>query len=266
MAGSGFDLIGASLWTSYPATMSGVGRGLQTAAEPRGVSISPASRKQGFRTRAALDMPPWPMVGSTPPGIAGERNGRKESGMGRELSMLDVRARREWRAWLARHHASSPGVWLVFHKNHTGVTSIAYEDAVREALCFGWIDSLIKRLDDDRFGRMFTPRKPTSRWSDLNRTRWAELKDAGLLAAAGLAAAPTTNRYAPRPEIPDLPAYVERAFKAHPTAWRCFQGLAPTHRRQFVAWIHMAKRPGTRERRIRESIELLAAGRKLGLK
>ncbi len=66
-----------------------------------------------------------------------------------ELMTLQVRSRRQWRAWLAKHHMSSPGVWLVFHKAHTGVKSIPYEDTVREALCFGWIDSLIKRLDDE---------------------------------------------------------------------------------------------------------------------
>src|SRR6476619_4756542 len=129
-----------------------------------------------------------------------------------ELKTLELRSRRQWRAWLAKHHTSSPGVWLVFYKAHTGVTSIRYEDTVREALCFGWIDSLIKRLDDDRYALKVTPRKPTSKWSDINRTRWAELEAAGLLTAPGLAAAPTTNRYAPHPPIPKLPAYIARAF------------------------------------------------------
>lgn len=92
-----------------------------------------------------------------------------------------------------KHHTSSPAVWLVFYKAHTGVKSIHYEDTVREALCFGWIDSLIKRLDDDRYALKVTPRQPTSKWSDINRKRWAELKAAGLLTSAGLAAAPTTT-------------------------------------------------------------------------
>ena len=92
----------------------------------------------------------------------------------------------------------------MFYKAHTGVKSIPYEDTVREALCFGWIDSLIKRLDDDRYALKVTPRQPTSKWSDINRKRWAELKAAGLLTSAGLAAAPTNNTYAPRPVIPDL--------------------------------------------------------------
>jgi uncharacterized protein YdeI (YjbR/CyaY-like superfamily) len=183
-----------------------------------------------------------------------------------ELETVQVANRREWRAWLTKHHASSPGVWLVFYKAHTGVKSIPYEDSVREALCFGWIDSLVKRLDDDRYALKVTPRKPTSKWSDTNRKRWTELEAAGLLTPAGLAAAPTDNTYAPRPVVPDLPVYIAKALKANPRAWEFFRQLAPTYRRDFVVWIHTAKRPETRDRRIRQSISLLAAGKKLGLK
>ncbi len=143
---------------------------------------------------------------------------------------------------------------------------MGYEDLVREALCFGWVDSLIKRLDDDTFAIKVTPRKPVSKWSEINRRRWNQLKVDGLLAAPGLAAAPTRNSYAPRPAIPELPAYIAKAFKTNVKAWQHFQALAPTYRRNFVVWIHIAKRPETRERRIRESIELLSAGKKLGLK
>lgn len=154
----------------------------------------------------------------------------------------------------------------MFYKRHTGLKSISYEDTVREALCFGWIDSLIKRLDDDRYALKVTPRRVTSKWSDLNRKRWAELKAAGLLTLAGLAAAPTSRTYAAKPAIPDLPAYLAKALKANPKAWQFFRELAPTDRRQFVGWIHVAKRPETRDHRIREPIRLLAAGKKLGLK
>ena len=183
-----------------------------------------------------------------------------------ELKTLEVGSRQQWRAWLATHHTSSAGIWLVFYKQHTGRKSMPYEDVVREALCFGWIDSLVKRLDDDRYALKVTPRKPTSKWSEPNRKRWKELKAAGLLTSAGLAAAPTENTYAPKPVIPELPDYIAKAIKANAKAWKFFQELAPRERRNFVVWIHMAKRPETRERRIRESLARLAAGRKLGLK
>jgi uncharacterized protein YdeI (YjbR/CyaY-like superfamily) len=141
-----------------------------------------------------------------------------------------------------------------------------YEDLVREALCFGWVDSLVKRLDENRYAIKVTPRRPTSKWSDPNRKRWKELRADGLLAAPGLAAAPTANRYAAKQKIPEFPAYIRSAFRTNSNAWRFFQALSARNRRDFVVWIHTAKRPDTRKRRIRESVELLAAGRKLGLK
>ena len=186
--------------------------------------------------------------------------------MAAELNILEFRDRSQWRTWLGKHHASSAGVWLVFHKEHTGATSIPYEESVREALCFGWIDSLVKRLDDDRYARKFTPRKATSKWSDLNRGRWAELNAAGLLAPAGIAAAPTDARYAAKPKIPELPHYLAKALKANPKALAFFRSLAPGYRRRFVAWVHLAKRPETRAARLRETMALLAAGKRLGLK
>jgi len=183
-----------------------------------------------------------------------------------ETVTLDARGKKQWRTWLVRHHRSSPGVWLVFYKDHTGVRSISYEHSVREALCFGWVDSLIKRLDNDRYARKFTPRKPTSKWSDNNRKRWAELQAAGLLTAAGQAAAPTDNRYGSRRAVPTLPVYIAEALKKSPKAWASFQELAPTDRRRFVTWIHMAKRPETRQNHIHQSIALLEAKQRLGLK
>jgi uncharacterized protein YdeI (YjbR/CyaY-like superfamily) len=183
-----------------------------------------------------------------------------------ELPLVDVRTREEWRGWLEKHHAASQGIWLVRYKAHTAVTSMPYEDMVREALCFGWIDSLVKRLDADSYAIKVTPRKASSKWSDINRKRWSELSTTGLLRPAGIAAAPTKNSYAPRPVVPELPTYIAKAFKTNAEAWAFFRTLARTDRRHFVVWIHMAKGPETRERRIREAIRLLAAGKKLGLK
>ena len=183
-----------------------------------------------------------------------------------ELITLYFRSRKDWRAWLAKHHASSGGIWFVFYKGNAGRKSIPYEDMVQEALCFGWIDSLVKRIDDDRYAIKVTPRQPTSKWSNLNRKRWAELKAKHLLTAAGLAAAPTNNTYAAKPAIPDLPDYIAKAFQEDTKVWKFFQELAPSYRRYFVVWIHTAKRPETREKRIRESIQLLSARKILGLK
>src|SRR5207244_10390985 len=110
-----------------------------------------------------------------------------------KLKTLDVRSRQRWRKWLEQHHDSESVIWLVFHKRHTNVKSISLGDAIDEALCFGWVDSLVKRLDDERYARKFTPRKADSKWSTINRQRYAKLKASGLLAAAGLARKPTSR-------------------------------------------------------------------------
>jgi uncharacterized protein YdeI (YjbR/CyaY-like superfamily) len=181
--------------------------------------------------------------------------------------LLDARTRREWREWLEEHHASASEVWLVFHKRHTGVRSLRYDDAVEEALCYGWIDSILKRLDATRYARKFTPRRANSAWSTANRRRYADLARRGLLAPAGLKRSPTPRSGdAPRPSVSKLPPYMERALKANARAWRFFRGLAPSHRRAYIGWIDSAKRDETRARRLREAVRLLAAGRKLGMK
>ena len=183
------------------------------------------------------------------------------------MKLVEVRTRKAWRAWLAKHHDKESEVWLVFHKLHTGVPSIEYEDAVEEALCFGWIDSLVRRLDDDRFARKFTPRKPDSKWSDLNVRRYERVKAAGLLAPAGERLAPTSNR-AVRPSIdisggsPDL----EKALRKNPRARATFESLAPSYQRRYVGWIELAKREETKQKRIEEAIRVLEKGEKLGLK
>jgi len=183
------------------------------------------------------------------------------------LKTFDARDREQWRNWLASHHRSEPEVWLVFHKRHTGQPSIAYDDAVDEALCFGWIDSLIRRLDDHRYARKFTPRKPGSKWSTSNRRRFAELQASGRLAPAGLQRPPTDRSGdAPRPSLSKIPRYIEQALNSRPAARVYFESLAPSYRRMYIAWIDSAKQRETRNRRLREAVGLLAAGRKLGLK
>jgi uncharacterized protein YdeI (YjbR/CyaY-like superfamily) len=173
----------------------------------------------------------------------------------------------EWCDWLEKHHDSEPEVWLVFYKQHTGRASVSHGDALDEALCFGWIDSLVKRLDAERFAIKFTPRKPDSRWSAINTKRYGELKALGRLRPRGIERAPTGRTYAPKPKLPTTaPPYIVGAIKKQPAAWKTFQGLAPSHRRRYVAWIVTAKLPETRERRLKEAIQMLAAGKELGLK
>src|SRR5438876_8129884 len=103
----------------------------------------------------------------------------------------------QWREWLTEHHASESEIWLIFHKRHTGVASIDYKDARDEALCFGWVDSLVKRLDDRRYAIKFTPRRADSRWSAVNRQRYAELKASGRLKPPGIERPPTDRKLWP---------------------------------------------------------------------
>ena len=183
------------------------------------------------------------------------------------MKTLHARDAAQWRGWLAKNHASETEVWLVFYKPHTGRASVVYTDALDEALCFGWIDSLIKRLDDDRYARKFTPRKPDSVWSDINRQRFAELKAGGRMTAAGLERSPTDRRYdAPPKPAAKIPAYIRKVIQADPAAAKYFDALPPSHRRQYVMWIDSAKRPETKLRRLEQAIGMLAAGKKLGLK
>jgi uncharacterized protein YdeI (YjbR/CyaY-like superfamily) len=186
----------------------------------------------------------------------------------RTLKTLDVRTIEQWREWLARHHDSESEIWLVFHKRHSGRPSIIYLEALDEALCVGWIDSLVKRLDDDRYARKFTPRKPDSRWSIINLKRYAQLKESGRLTPAGLQRAPTNRIAVAPPRLPwsKVPRYIEEALRRRPAAWKYFESLAPSHRRHYVGWIDSAKQEATKRRRLQEAIGLLAAGKKLGLK
>src|SRR5262245_40078354 len=186
------------------------------------------------------------------------------------MKTLLVRTIGEWRDWLDEHHASEPEVWLIFHKRHTGLASVAYKDALDEALCVGWVDSLIKRLDDERYARKFTPRRADSRWSAINQKRYAELEAGGRLKPAGIER-PPTNRSSgsplPRLSLPArLPRYMQDALKKHPAARRHFQALAASERRRYFAWIDSAKRDETKHRRMKEAIRLLSAGKVLGLK
>ena len=183
------------------------------------------------------------------------------------LKTFDASTLKQWRAWLAEHHASESEVWLVFYKRDTGRAWISYEDAIDEALCFGWVDSLVKRLDDARYARKFTPRKPNSKWSTVNRNRYAQLKASGRLMPAGSNRPPTDRSGdASKPSPYEIPQYIQEALGSQPAADRYFQSLAPSYRRTYIGWIDSAKQQATKMRRLDEAIRLLEAGKKLGLK
>lgn len=144
--------------------------------------------------------------------------------------ILRLRSLGQWRDWLSKHHASTSEVWLILHKRHARATSIAYQDARDEALCFGWVDSLVRRIDEERYALKFTPRRADSRWSDVNRKRYAALEAEGRMTPAGLERPPTDRGYGPRPqrlELPTrLPAYIQEALEGHPPALRQFKAAS----------------------------------------
>ena len=154
----------------------------------------------------------------------------------------------QWHKWLDEQNDSESEVWLIFYRLHTRVGSRAYLDALDEALCFGWVDSLVKRLDDSRYARKFTPRKADSRWSTINRKRYAALKASGRLQPCGINRAPTDRSYGPRPPRFQMPAtvprYTQAALRKQSAAWRYFQGLEPSHRRRYVGWIRIRQARG----------------------
>jgi uncharacterized protein YdeI (YjbR/CyaY-like superfamily) len=181
------------------------------------------------------------------------------------VKTFDAGTVQRWRDWLKQHHDSEAEVWLIFHKKHTGKPSVAYKDALDEALCYGWIDSLIKRIDDDRYARKFTPRKPGSNWSSINVKRYNELRAARKLAPPGLARSPDGQPVVDGSRSTNFPSDIEKAIKKNALAWRFFESLAPSYKRLYVRWIDGAKREETRRRRVEQLIEKLRAGRKPGL-
>jgi uncharacterized protein YdeI (YjbR/CyaY-like superfamily) len=190
--------------------------------------------------------------------------------MKQETKTLYISERAEWRAWLEENHAREREVWLIYYKKHTDRPRIPYDDAVEEALCFGWIDSTVRRLDNDRYLQKFTPRKSKSNWCESNVKRARKLIAEGLMTKAGLdaiAEGALDVEFAPRPKSKEVevPRFVSDALKKTPKAWENFRALAPSYRRDYVGWITHAKRDETRERRLREAARLLSENKKLGM-
>ncbi|HTY63225.1 MAG TPA: YdeI/OmpD-associated family protein [Acidobacteriota bacterium] len=190
------------------------------------------------------------------------------------MKRLHIKCRADWRKWLAENFARESEVWLIFYKNHTGKSSVPYEATVEEALCFGWIDSIIKRLDESRYLRKYTPRQPGSPWSESNKVRaenmirMGRMKDAGLARINEAKSSGAWNQKSIKPRIPELeiPQEFINALATNAEASRCFNALASSYRRQYIFWIAMAKKAGTRERRIKEAVQKLDRGELLGLK
>ena len=188
------------------------------------------------------------------------------------FSPIYLETAEKWRAWLQENHASASGVWLLFYKKGFSRPTITYEAAVEDALCFGWIDSVIRRVDEYSYARKFTPRKNDSKWSPSNKKRVEKLIACGRMTEIGLAKieAAKKNGMWDQPDRPQLKLNMSQDFAtalaANPAAKQFFEQLAPSYQKQYLGWIEVAKRPETRENRIRESLDLLNRGEKLGMK
>ena len=171
--------------------------------------------------------------------------------------------RAEWRAWLARHHARGEGVWLVTYKKTTGKPRIDYDEAVEEALCFGWVDSKGGKVDDQRSMLYFAPRKPGSGWSRSNKQRVERLIDAGLMMPAGVAKIEAARRDGSwsrldAVEALEIPPDLEKALTDHPGAALHFDVFPRSVKRGILEWIAGARRSETRAKRIAETARLAA--------
>ena len=176
---------------------------------------------------------------------------------------IHPKTRAAWRAWLEQHHARSEGVWLVSYKKATDKARFDYDEAVEEALCFGWIDSKPNKLDDERAMLWFAPRKVGAGWSRLNKARAEKMIAAGQMTPAGLAkieAAKQDGSWNALDAIEELaiPPDLDRALNANPIAAQYFQGFPRSVKRAILEWIANAKKPETRARRIEETARLAA--------
>ncbi|KAB8155172.1 hypothetical protein EZY14_004610 [Kordia sp. TARA_039_SRF] len=170
----------------------------------------------------------------------------------------------EWRAWLEKNHDTSKGVYLIFYKVSSEAESMRWEEAVKVALCFGWIDSTVKKLDEERRRQYFCPRKPKSVWSKLNKTYIVELIAEGKMHESGsqkMIDAIKDGSWTALDDVENLiiPKDLQTAFDANPTAFENYQNFSPSYRKSYLYWLNQAKREATREKRITEIIRLCKA-------
>jgi uncharacterized protein YdeI (YjbR/CyaY-like superfamily) len=193
--------------------------------------------------------------------------------MDTDMKTFEAGDRESWRAWLAGHHDRESEIWLVYYKKASGVPSISYEESVEEAIAYGWVDSLIKKIDEHKYTRKFTPRKPESVWSVSNVKRAEKVIAAGRMTEHGMAliqAAKSSGAWQnpkspPKPKAV-MPAELEQALSSNKKAKAAFDNMPPSHRKEYMLWVGTAKREDTRLRRVAKSIEMLAKGKQLGLK
>ena len=183
------------------------------------------------------------------------------------------RSNSDWEKWLEQNHDKEKELFLLYYKKHTGKPCISYDDSVKTALCYGWIDGLINRIDDECYTRRFTPRNAKSIWSESNKKRVAELLKEGKMKPQGLKLVEAAKQngnwkkgYSHLKISHTVSDLFKTALNQNPEAKVFFESLATNHKNQFTTWINMAKRDETKEKRISESIQLLKSGKKLGLK
>jgi uncharacterized protein YdeI (YjbR/CyaY-like superfamily) len=176
-----------------------------------------------------------------------------------------------WRAWLEKNHAREKELWLVLYKKNSGKPTVSYDEAVEEALCFGWIDGITKSIDVEKYAVRFSPRRSGSVWSESNKRRVAKMIAQGRMTEIGLTKIEEAKRNgewakaARREDVTDIPRELKQALQANQQAARNFAALAPSHKRQYIYWIADAKKEETRQRRIRAAIRMLKENKKLGI-
>ncbi|MEH2351649.1 YdeI/OmpD-associated family protein [Nostoc sp.] len=188
------------------------------------------------------------------------------SKLNNEFPTFCPKSREEWRIWLDKNHRTSFGIWLIYYKVKSGKPSVRYSEAVKEALCFGWIDSKVKSLDEERYMQIFTPRKTKSVWSKLNKQYIEELIEQGLMTTVGLAkieAAKENGSWESLDAIEALiiPLDLKQALEANTTAKGYFEAFNNSSKKNILFWIDSAKRPETRLKRIVQTINSAATNK-----
>lgn len=178
-----------------------------------------------------------------------------------------INTREEWRQWLEDSHQSAQSVWIICNTKKSGLPAVGWSELVEEALCFGWIDSTRKTIDEGSFKQLFSRRKPNSTWSRINKEKVQKLIDDGLMKEAGHACirvAKENGSWIILDTVEDLivPEDLNEAFKEYPGSEEYFQSLSKSMKKMMLQWIVLAKRPETRKKRIDEIAENAAQGKK----